>query len=373
MRWLTDFRPARVPMASRVAGLGAVGCVLLLVAGVLLLLRVADALVPKTAIQALEDRDYPAPAPTAASGEPSPPPITDVQNVLVVGIDSREGLTEQQLQALGTEDDGSRATDTIMWVQYLPAADEVRMLSFPRDLRVAPATGGSPVKINALHVLGGPELLVSTIEELVGDDLDHYVEVSLAGFLELGEAVGGVEVCIQDKMYDEHAGVNLPAGCQVLDATDAAGFVRARMVVDEFGHAGYGRAARQQYYIRQAVGKVVTAGTLTSPTRVRALLDVARESVVVDDRFSTTELLRFANTFRSFESDRIVGTGVPVVAGGATIDGQYFDLATDEADDVYAAIRYGTPLPTDDASDAVTASSSSAGSDTGVAANVDGS
>lgn len=324
-------------------GVGVAGVVALVLASGALLLRIADTLVPRTHIEAIADRGFV--VPDAAPTDPAitEQPLTGVRDVLVVGLDTREGLTEAQLQALGTEDNGSRLTDTIMWVQYDADEDQVRMVSFPRDLAVRP-DGGPRVKLNSLHASGGPDLLVSTLEDMVGEDLDHYVEVNMAGFIRLADTLDGVEICIQDRMYDEKAGVNLPAGCQELSATQATGFVRAREVTDEFGAGTAGRAARQQYFIRQAVADALSSDTLTNPSRVGALVSLARESVVVDQGFSTTELLRFANAFRSFDPDRIVGATVPFTSGRLD-DGLFYDQLTDGAEDLFAAMRSGHDLP----------------------------
>lgn len=325
---------------------GVLGVLMMVTALGTLLVRLADAVVPRTQIEALEDRDFVPTRPQpgeAASSSPTPAPLTGVRNVLVVGLDSREGLTEEQLLQLGTEDTGSRLTDTIIWVQYDAEDDQVRMVTFPRDLAVTP-DGAPRVKLNALHSLGGPELLVRTLEEMVGEDLDHYVEVSLAGFIELADALDGVEVCLEERMYDVKAGVNLPAGCQELTATQAAGFVRAREVQDQFGAGTAGRAARQQYFIRQAVSEAVSSETLTSPSRIRSLISMARGSVVVDEGFSTSELLRFANAFRSFDADRITGATAPFTTSRLD-DGLFYDQLTDDADELFTALRLGRDLP----------------------------
>ncbi len=323
--------------------LGAAGGIALVLATGALLLRVADTLVPRTHIEAIDDRGFVVPDVEPEDPAATEQALTGVRDVLVVGLDTREGLTEAQLQALGTEDNGSRLTDTIMWVQYDADEDQVRMVSFPRDLAVRP-DGGARVKLNALHARGGPDLLVSTLEDLVGEDLDHYVEINMAGFIRLADTLDGVQVCIQDRMYDLEAGVNLPAGCQELTATQATGFVRARQVTDEFGWGTAGRAARQQYFIRQAVADALSSDTLTNPSRVGALVSLARESVVVDQAFSTTELLRFANAFRSFDPDRIVGATVPFTSGRLD-DGLFYDQLTDGAAELFAAMRSGHELP----------------------------
>ncbi len=305
----------------------------------------ADALVSRTRIEAIDDRGFVAPSPEPGEPTPTAPALTGVRDVLVVGLDTREGLTEQQLLALGTEDNGSRLTDTVMWVQYDADEDQVRMVSFPRDLAVRPE-GHGRLKLNALHHEGGPDLLVSSLEDLVGEDLDHYVEINMAGFIRLADTLDGVQVCLEQRMRDVKAGVDLPAGCQDLTATQATGFVRARDVTDEFGWGTAGRAARQQYFVRQAVAEALSSDTLTSPSRVGALVSLARESVVVDQAFSTTELLRFANAFRSFDPDRIVGATVPFTSQRLD-DGLFYDMLTDAADDLFAAMRSGRDLPAD--------------------------
>lgn len=323
----------------RLFAIGAVGLLALLLAGSALLLRVAEALVPRTQVDAIESRDQ---EDAEALGDVST--ISTVQNVLVVGLDSRENLTEEERELIHANDSGSRLTDTIMWVQYDPEDDQLRLVSFPRDLAVYPGGQANPVKLNSLHFHGGPDLLVSTLEDMVGADLDHYVEVDLAGFLRLAETLGGIQVCLQSPIDDWRSGLDLPAGCQQLTPAQATGFVRARHVSDEFGSGTAGRAARQQYFIRQAVGEVVSAGTLTSPTRVRALIDLARQSVVVDEGFSTGELLAFANSFRSFDADRIIGANVPFTSRRFD-DGLFYDELTENAEDLFEALRDGRELP----------------------------
>jgi LCP family protein required for cell wall assembly len=326
----------------RLLALGLMGVVALAFAGGTLLMRVADWLVPRTHLDALVDRSYEEPT---LGPDGQIPELTGIRNVLLVGVDSRQNLTPEERQAIGSGSHGSALTDTIMWVQLDADRDQVRLVSFPRDLAVNP--GGAPtVKLNSLHHLGGPNLLVETLEEIVGADLDHYVELDLAGFLHLTETMGGVEVCLQSPIRDWRANIDLPAGCQRLTPAQATGFVRVRYATDEFGAGTAGRAARQQYFIRQAVGELVSAGTLTSPTRMRALIDLARQSVVVDQDFSSSQLLAFANAFRSIEPDRVIGANLPFTTSRFD-DGLFYDWFTDDAERVFEALRAGTPLPDD--------------------------
>ena len=324
---------------ARLLGIGALGLVVLLAASGLLLLRVAEAIVPRTEVEAIQSRDH-----GDAGAGPEIAPLTDVQNILVVGIDSRKGLTEEEIDAISAGHFDSELTDTVMWVQFDPEEGELRMVSFPRDLRVHPSPGAPAMKLNGLHAEGGPDLLVSVIEHIVGADLDHYVQVDLAGFLHLAETLDGVEVCIEEPMVDPKSGLDLPAGCQELNAEQATGFVRARQVSDRFGEGTAGRAARQQYFIRQAIGELVSAGTLANPSRVRAMIDLARQSVVVDQGFSTRELVRLGNAFRTFDTNQVVGATVPFTSQRHD-DGLFYDEFAEGADELFAALREGRPLP----------------------------
>jgi len=344
----------------RLLALGVMGVVALAFAGGTLLMRVADWMVPRTHLDALTDRSYEEPT---LGPDGQVPELTGIRNVLLVGLDSRLNLTPEERDAIGAGSHRGSLTDTIMWVQLDPDRDQVRLVSFPRDLAVNP-DGGPTVKLNALHYFGGPNLLVETLEDIVGADLDHYVELDLAGFLHLAETMGGVEVCLQSPIRDRRANIDLPAGCQRLTPEQATGFVRVRFVSDEFGAGTAGRAARQQYFIRQAVGELASAGTLTSPTRMRAMIDLARQSVVVDQYFSTTELLSFANAFRSIDPDRVVGANLPFTSSRFD-DGLFYDQFTEDAERVFEALRAGTPLPEDMLSTMLTEQDVQTAEDTG--------
>lgn len=264
-------------------------------------------------------------------------------NVLVVGSDTREGLTEQQLLELGTEDDGSSLTDTIMVVQISPAREKAVVVSFPRDLRVD-YPGEGAVKINSVQARGGPNALVEVVQDFSGLDLDHYVEINMAGFLNLADALGGVEVCLDEPLVDEHAGVDLPAGCQNLDSVDALGFVRSRRVASEqFGAADFGRIAKQQYYLRQAMSQATDLGTLVNPLKVKRLIDAVGSSVTTDAQLGLTDMYRVANTLKGVTADDVILRTVPGTV--QEIDGQSFVVhEAGPTTDLFAAMREGGEL-----------------------------
>ena len=146
---------------------------------------------------------------------------------LVVGSDSGDDLTDEQLRSIGanrSQRDGVR-TDTIILVEVPADGSRASLVSFPRDSWVE-IPGHGMNKINAAYELGeedtpggGPDLLIRTVEQLSGRDVDHFVQVSLYGFVTITNAVGGVEVCLASPAKDEDANVDLPAGRQVLDGT----------------------------------------------------------------------------------------------------------------------------------------------------------
>jgi len=119
-------------------------------------------------------------------------------------------------------------------------------------------------KINAAYSYGGPQLLTETVEQATGLRIDGYMEVGFAGFADIVDAVGGVDVCLDEPMADEKANIDLPAGCQTLGGSDALGYVRHR-----YGDAegDLGRARRQREVISQIAGKLKSPSTVLNPVK----------------------------------------------------------------------------------------------------------
>ncbi|CAM5648160.1 LytR family transcriptional regulator OS=Streptomyces alboniger OX=132473 GN=CP975_13910 PE=3 SV=1 [Streptomyces alboniger] len=143
-------------------------------------------------------------------------------NYLVVGSDSREGLSQQDRKDLNTGSAEGRRTDSMILLHT--GASGTTMMSLPRDSWVTlppyvdPGTGRSyraaPNKLNAAFSLGGPELLVRTVERNTGLHVDHYAEIGFAGFVGVVDAVGGVDMCLDRPIKDKSSGANLPRGCR---------------------------------------------------------------------------------------------------------------------------------------------------------------
>ncbi|MDP9436476.1 MAG: LCP family protein [Actinomycetota bacterium] len=248
------------------------------------------------------------------------------ENFLVVGSDTADGLTREQLRAVNTSRkgrDGTR-TDTVLLVQVPADGSRARVVSFPRDSWV-PVPGHSMAKINGAYDLGektrpgsGPSTLVATVERLTGLQVDHYVEVSLYAFVRITDALGGVEVCLSAPAVETKARIDLPAGRQRLDGRQALAFVRQR---NGLPGGDLGRIRRQQYFLSAASRQVLRAGTLLNPVALDRLLDAVTSSVRVDPGTDEGDLLRLALRMRRVAAGAIRFETVPVLDADARVAG----------------------------------------------------
>src|SRR5699024_5440928 len=135
------------------------------------------------------------------------PPHQPGTTYLLVGSDSREGLTDEQRRRLGTGGGEGGRTDTMM-VLYVPPDGRPALVSIPRDSYV-PIPGHGKNKINAAYALGGPELLTQTVEQNTGVRIDHYVEIGFGGFVSIIDAIDGIEMCIPRDIQDDNSHLDL--------------------------------------------------------------------------------------------------------------------------------------------------------------------
>ncbi|WP_459958600.1 LCP family protein, partial [Mycobacterium avium] len=186
-------------------------------------------------------------------------------NWLIVGSDSRQGLSAEQQQQLATGGDiGDGRTDTILLV-HLPGVGSgvaPTMVSIPRDSYVPIPEHGKD-KINAAFAMGGATLLVRTVEQATGLRIAHYAEIGFGGFAALVDALGGVRVCPQAPMHDPLAGLDLPAGCQTLDGRNALGYVRSR----DTPRADLDRMVNQRQFVAALLHRAASPAVWLNPWR----------------------------------------------------------------------------------------------------------
>ncbi len=223
---------------------------------------------------------------TPAGNRPAEQPGT---TYLLVGSDSREGLSAAERSRLKTGGDVGQRTDTIM---LLHTGDGPPLLmSIPRD-SIVPIPGKGTTKINAAFALGGPDLLVQTLEQNTGLRIDHYVEIGFAGFVKAVDAVGGIEICPKRKMKDPKAGLDIKEGCQEADGTVALGYARSRYSDPALGDI---TRARNQREVVSAIGKKVKSPwTVLNPFRYMELNNAATASLRVSEGTGVLDMARFA-------------------------------------------------------------------------------
>ncbi|WP_296105911.1 LCP family protein [uncultured Corynebacterium sp.] len=209
-------------------------------------------------------------------------------NWLLVGSDSRDGLSEDQQAELSTGGDtGGGRTDSIILV-HIPFVGQATMVSIPRDSYVD-VPGHGKDKVNASYALGGPQLLQQTVEQATGLRIDHYAEIGFGGFAGVVDAVGGVTICVEQPMDDPLAGINLQPGCQKLDGPTALGFVRSRHSMDD---GDIGRARNQRTFLAALVKKALSPTTFLNPFRFFPFVSRMTDSFTVDKHDHVWNLAR---------------------------------------------------------------------------------
>ncbi|MGH8866463.1 MAG: LCP family protein [Actinomycetes bacterium] len=239
----------------------------------------------------------------ASDARPADNPGTDY---LIVGSDSRAGLSKGDKSAFSTGRASGRRADTIMLMHT--GSNGTTLVSLPRDSYV-PIPGEGHNKLNAAYAFGGPQLLTKTVENVSGVRLDHYVEVDFRGFVDIVDAVGGVRVCPDTAISDKKAGINLRKGCQEVEGGNALGYVRARYS-DPRGDLG--RVERQQEFLAGLSDKVAGPSVLANPFAVWGMTSAGLDSVRVDEGDNVLDLLRFALAMRSVSGGSGITTTVPI-------------------------------------------------------------
>ncbi len=230
---------------------------------------------------------------------------------VLVGSDSRQGLTAEQQRQLSTgsaKDVLGKRTDSIILV-HVPSGDgKPALISLPRDSYV-PIPGHGRNKINAAYALGGPRLLVQTIESVTDVRIDGYVEIGFGGFSSVVDSLDGVDICVARPMKDAYAGIRLKAGCQTLNGPNALGYVRARYS-DPLGDIG--RVQRQRAFLGAIMHKAASPSTALIPWRYYGFATTAGAGLTVGEDTSLRDVTRVLQAIRSVSNGDGLSLTVPV-------------------------------------------------------------
>lgn len=261
-----------------------------------------------------------------------PEKTSKAENYLLVGSDTREGLTKQQMRELRV---GSTATaaggrsDTMLIIHLSKSRDRAYIISLPRDsLVVIPEHVSSSDKktiipdrkgkLNSAFSYGGAPLLIETIELATSIKIDHYVEVSFAGFAGIVDALGGIEVCTKVDIDDPKSHLVLSAGVHTLNGIEALKYVRTR---DFDGRGDIGRMQRQQQFMSAVLNKATSSGTLLNPFKVKNFINASLASVKLDSGLAPDDLLTLAKQMKNLSSGNVRTLTVPLSNPNGRYDG----------------------------------------------------
>ncbi|QOV37921.1 LCP family protein [Streptomyces ferrugineus] len=218
-------------------------------------------------------------------------------NYLIVGSDSREGMSAEEKKKLHTGSADGKRTDSMMLLHVGSNGDT--LISLPRDSDVEIPTyvgsesgktfkgTGRHTKLNAAYSEDGPTLLVRTVEFNTGLHIDHYVEIGFAGFANIVDAVGGVEMDIPRDIKDSKSGADFKKGKQTLNGEEALAFVRTRYALPG---SDLDRTQNQQKFLNALANQVATPSTVLNPFKLYPTMGAGLDSLIVDKDMSLWDL-----------------------------------------------------------------------------------
>ncbi|WP_062467057.1 LCP family protein [Demequina maris] len=248
-------------------------------------------------------------------------------NILLMGSDVRTGSNGT---IGGGADIGGMRNDTTMLMHVSADRTRIEVVSIPRDAQVeipecsytdgstVPATYGD---FNIAFANGGANgdageaaaCTIKTVEQMSGVRIDHYAVVDFQGFIDMVDALGGVPMCIPERIVSDKAHLELDAGPQVLDGETALAYARLRTAEEgDVSGSDLQRITRQQQLLEQVAATVFSKNLLTDTDELTAFLRAAAESLTMDPELAdTTYLVGLAYSVRNLTTDDITFTTVP--------------------------------------------------------------
>jgi len=246
-------------------------------------------------------------------------------NILLLGSDSRDPDA--------IETDTTYRADTIMLMHVPSGGGGAYMISIPRDLWVNIPDNGE-AKINAATAFGGVPLMVQTVEGYTGVRVDQVMLVDFGGFVEVTDAVGGVDMRIEETITSIHGDKRVfEEGDQHLNGEEALDYIRQRY---QFADGDFTRMRNQQQFLRSLMGEAASGSTLRNPFKLHSFLQAATSTLTVDEEFS---LFKVGWELRGVRGNNLTFLVSPH-SGTGSIGGQSVVLPDQAgAEDLYAAVR----------------------------------
>ncbi|MFC9247205.1 LCP family protein [Streptomyces sp. NPDC057136] len=243
----------------------------------------------------------------------------DGTNYLIVGSDSREGMTAEDKKKLHTGSAEGKRTDSMMILH--DGSNGPTLVSLPRDSNVEiPSFVGSEsgksykgtgrtVKLNAAYAEDGPELLVRTVEFNTGLHIDHYVEIGFGGFAQIVDAIGGVELDIPKAFKDKNSGADFQAGKQTLNGEQSLAFVRTRYA---FAGSDLDRTKNQQKFLAALASQTATPSTILNPFKLYPTMGAGLDTLIVDKDMSLWSLSQMFFAMKGVTGGEGTSMNIPI-------------------------------------------------------------
>jgi LCP family protein required for cell wall assembly len=230
----------------------------------------------------------------------------DAKNILILGSDTRD-----------PENTSGSRSDTIILAHMPKGRESAQLISIPRDTWVfVPKSkngqyGGREAKINAAFAWGGIPLMVQTVEKYTGVRIDNVAIIDFAGFEQIIDALGGVDIDVEESFTSIHKPHRkFTKGMQELNGAAALDYARERFA---FSDGDFARIRHQQQLIKAVLDKAASGGLLTNPGRLNSFLQATADAVAVDKTFSifdsATEMRHLRSGNLTFITNPTTGTG----------------------------------------------------------------
>lgn len=248
--------------------------------------------------------------------------LTQLKNLLVKKDEDLAGLKEERINVLalgigGENHPGPFLTDTIILISIKPKTNQAALISIPRDLYLNTQKFGG-AKINALYSLGetrgknqGGELIKQAIAETFDLDIHYYARIDFSGFIELIDALGGVDIYVDQTFTDNQfpdnnfktQTISFETGWQNFNGLTALEYARSRHGNNGEG-SDFARAKRQQKIILSLKDKTLQLGLLLRPDKINKIIQILGNSIATD--MEIWELLKLGKLASDIPNDNII-------------------------------------------------------------------
>lgn len=268
-------------------------------------------------------------------------------NILLVGSDSRANT--------GFESDGGVLNDVNMLLHISADHTNAVVVSIPRDMVFPMADcpdtngdgrsdgGGWTGPINAVLNEGGLPCVVLTVEQVTGLSIPYAAMIDFGGVIEMANAIGGVDICVGDRIEDEYTGVYLDPGMHTIAGVDALDFLRTRHGVGD--GSDLGRISNQQVFLSALVRKLKSSETLTNPVKLYGIAKAALGNMQLSNSLNNVDtMVSIGMALRNIPLDSVVFVQYPGTTGG---DGVYTGKVQPTqwaADELFATILADQPV-----------------------------